>query len=241
MGAMFAKSGIGSFGRLAEILTLIGIINYFTSFIPAFPSMIHIEYIIPVFNLPFSGFVRGVVFLLGAASEYLLLLLIIVADIPDPLKHYKWVVSGIIFSSIIFSVAILIIIAMLSPEMAKRIAFGGINAARIIQTGDFLSGLELFVLGTYQFIAIGKATMCIYCAWTAAKQIFGEKREGLQIILISLLMLIPAVWINSYSKAYYIAVLLGSYVILPFCIIVLLLASIGIRIKRKRAGGSKTG
>lgn len=40
MGAMFAKSGIGSFGRLAEILTLIGIINYFTSFIPAFPSMI---------------------------------------------------------------------------------------------------------------------------------------------------------------------------------------------------------
>jgi len=126
----------------------------------------------------------------------------------------------------------------LSPEVAKRIAFGAVNAAKLIEVGDFLHGLELFVYGTYQFIAIGKTTICLYCAWTAAKKMFNNWHPRVQLLLTALLIFLPAVWLNSYIKAYQLAVLLSSYIILPFCVVILLLTSITVLLKKKNAGSS---
>ena len=235
ISVMFVNGGIQTFARLVEILAILGTINFFVSFIFAFPKFFHIEYVIPIFNTSLSGFFKGTIFMAGGASECLLLLMILVRFVPDPAKHYMWVVKGIALSAVVFASAILVIIGMMSPELAKRIAFGGVNAARLIKIGDFIQGLEIFIFGTYQFLAIGKITICMYCAWISAKNIFNNKMPLLQLFITALMIFIPSVWLSSYNKAYSLAVALGNYVMLPFSIFILLLASFSIFIKNKRA------
>ncbi|MCE5287205.1 MAG: spore germination protein [Pelosinus sp.] len=212
------------FARTVQILTVIGIFNFLLSFIFAFPNYIHIEYVIPIFDTSWSGFIRGTLFMTGAASESLLLLMLIIKFIPQPQKHLLWVINGIIACALIFSLAILVIISMMSPELAKRIAFGGVNAAQLIQIGEFIRGLEVFIFGTYQFIAIGKTALYLYCTWTTAKKIFPGCNAKLMLVLAGLTILGAALWLNSYTKAYFLAVNLASYVLLPFSLFVLLLA-----------------
>jgi spore germination protein (amino acid permease) len=233
IGAIFVNGGIRNFARLVETLAVLGSINYFVSFIFAFPRFFHIEYVIPIFDTSFTGFLKGTLFMAGGASECLLLLMVIVRYIPDPEKHYMWVAKGIALSAVIFSSAILVIIAMMSPELAKRIAFGGVNAARLIKIGEFIQGMEIFIFVTYQFIAIGKITMCMYCSWTSTKKIFNNKKPLLQLIITVFMVLIPSLWLISYNKAYLLAVVLANYIILPFSILILLLASICIFIKKE--------
>ena len=238
IGIMFANGGIKEFARLVEILVILGLINYFSAFIFSYPKFFHIEYIIPIFDTSLNGFIKGTIFITGGASECLLLFMVLVRLIPDPAKHYMWIVIGIGLSSIIFSSAIMIILAMMSPELAERIAFGGVNASSLIRIGDFIQGLELFIFGTYQFIAIGKTTMSMYCAWTSAKKMFNIKNPLLLLLIIALMIFVPSVWLSSYNKAYFLAVFLGNYVILPFSIFILLLTSLSIVIKNKRAGSA---
>lgn len=236
MGGILANSGMQVFGRLVELLCVIGLINYFSAFVFVSPQNFHTEYIIPIFNTSLIGFAKGTIFMIGASSECLLLLMIIVKYIPDSKKHYKWAIKGIVLGATVFPIAIMVIIGILSPELAKRIAFGGVNAAKLIQVGELIRGLEVLILVTYQFIAIGKITICMYCAWIASKKVFNEKIPRIQLVLIAIIIFVASVWIDSYNTAYYLAVGLGKYIILPFSVFVLLLASIGIVIKNKSVG-----
>ena len=236
MCVMFANGGIQAFGKLTEFLAILGVINFFAAFIFAFPKVFRIEYIIPIFDTSLSGFIKGTVFMTGGAAETLLVLMIIVRYVPDPGKHYMWLVKSIALSAVVFSSAIFVIIGMMSAELAKRIAFGGVNAAMLIQVGEFIQGLEVFIFGAYQFIAIGKITLSIYIAWIVGKKIFSEKKPSLQLLIIALMILIPSVWLTSYNKAYFLAVALGNYILLPFSILVLMLASVIVIIKNKKTG-----
>lgn len=238
MCLLFVSSGIVVIGRLVEILAVIGILNYFGSFIFAFPHQVHIEYIIPIFDTSFSSFLKGALFMTGSAAECLLMLMIIVRFIPDPLKHYKWVVSGIALCAIVFSFAVMIIIAIMSPELAKRVAFGGVNAAKVIQVGEYIRGLEIFVFGSYQLSAIGKTVLCMYCSWIAIKKIFGNKKAKLQLIFVAALIFLPSFLLRSYISAYSMGVFLGSYILLPFSVVVLMLTTISIWIKNKKTGST---
>lgn len=231
---MFVNGGILSFARLVELLTLVGCLNYFTTFIFVYPKFFHIEYIIPIFDISWIGFFKGVIFMTGCASECLLLLMIIVRFIPNPAKHYLWVVVGIIFSAVIFSFAIFIIIAMMGSELAKRIAFGGVNAAKLIEMGEFIQGLEIFIFGTYQFIAIGKVFMCMYCIWSALIKMFNYRIPRILLGISSLMIYIPSVWLASYNRAYYLAVAVEGYILLPFSLLILVLASLSIKVKKRK-------
>ncbi|NLD48064.1 MAG: GerAB/ArcD/ProY family transporter [Clostridiaceae bacterium] len=230
------NSDITVIGRLVEILTVIALLNYFSSFAFAFPKMINIKYIFPIFDTSLLGVINGIAFTTGTTSELLLILMMIVCNIPEPFKHRNWVISGIFSSAVVFSLAILIIMAMLSPELAKRIAFGGVNSARLITLGSSITGLEIFVIGTYQIIALGKTIMSMYCCWISFKRIFGERKTRLQLALAALVLAIPSILLKSYNSSYFIAVFLGRFIILPFLISVLILASIGIKIMKKKKG-----
>ncbi|AOY77916.1 GerAB/ArcD/ProY family transporter [Clostridium formicaceticum] len=227
LGVIFSYGGIQSFARLAEILAVLGVLNYFAAFVFAFPKFFKIEYVVPIFNMPFAGFLKGTLFIIGAAAECLLILMILVRFVPDPAKHCMWVVKGIALSAVVISSAIFVIIGVMSPELAKGVAFGGVNAARIIKIGDFLQGLEIFIFASYQIIAVGKVTLSMYCAWTSAKKIY-NKKPLLLLVITALMIFIPSVGLSSYNKAYFLAVMLANYVILPFSVFVLLLASISI-------------
>lgn len=239
MAAMFVNGGLKAFARTAELLTTLGMLNYFVSFVPAFPSFIHFEYVWPIFDTTLSGFLKGSLFMAGAAGECLLFLMVIVSFIPDTGKRYMWVAFSIGACAVVFSSAILVIMAMMGPELAKRIAFGGVNAAKMIQIGDFLRGLEVFIFGTYQFLAIGKLTICLYCAWTAGKKMLHNWKPGLQLISLAAIILAASLWLDSYNEAYRLAVLLDGYVILPFSLFVLLLTSTGVLLLMKRTGSAK--
>lgn len=238
MGVILAHGGIVSFGRLVVMLTVIGLLDYFFTFIPAFPNFVHTEYVFPIFNTTLAGFAKGAIFITESSAEFLLLLMIIVRYFPQPAKLYSGVVIGIVLSGAVFSYAILVIIAVMGPELSKRIAFGGVNAARLIQIGEFVQGLEVLILGTYQFIAIGKLTMCLFCSWSVTKTMFRNKLPFLQLLIIAVLIMIPAVWINSYNLAYFLGVDLARYIILPFSIVVLLLASLSTIILNNKAGST---
>lgn len=230
------NSDIITICKLIEVLSVIGLINYFSCFIFAFPKMVNIKYVIPIFDTSLPKILYGIIFITSATSELLFFLMVIVSNIPDPFKHRNWVIKGIISSAMVFSLAILIIIAMMSPEIAKRIAFGGVNAARLISVGSYVYGLEILVIGTYQFIAYGKIMMCIYCSWISLKKILGEKRPKLKLILVTLAIYITALLLNSYTKSYFLAVFLGRFILLPFSILVLILASISLKIRKNKTG-----
>ncbi|NLL05322.1 MAG: GerAB/ArcD/ProY family transporter [Clostridiaceae bacterium] len=230
------NSDITIIGRLVEFLSVIALFNYFSSFVFAFPKMINIKYIFPIFDTSLLGVIKGIAFTTGTTSELLLFLMVIVSNIPDPFKHRKWVTTGIFSAAVVFSVAILIIVAMMSPELAKRISFGGVNAARLIILGNSITGLEIFVIGTYQFIALGKIIISMYCCWISFKRIFGERKTRFQLAISALLIAISTILINSYNNSYFIAVFLGRFIILPFSVIVLILASISIKKMEKKKG-----
>ncbi|MBP2650983.1 MAG: spore germination protein [Firmicutes bacterium] len=229
------SSGLKAFSRTAELLTGLGLANFFFSFVFSVPKYFHTEYIFPVFDTSWLGFIKGTLFMTGAASECLLLIMIIVRFIPDPGKHCLWVVTGLVFCAVVFSAAILVIMAMLSPELAKRIAFGGVNAARIIQVGEFIRGLEVFIFITYQFIAIGKISVCLYCGWTAVQKILHNIKPWLSLAALSSVVLALSFWLNSYNKAYQLAVVLGTYILLPFSILMLLICTILLIVKKKKS------
>jgi len=233
MCTWIVQKGTIKMGRLITVLTIIGLINYLGCFVFAFPSDVSVKSIIPIFDTTLIGFIKGTIFITCASSEYLLIFMVIVRHINKCPKYDKWVVGGIVITAIIFSIAILIIIAMMSPELAKRIAFGGVNAARIIHIGEFLQGLELLVFITYQFIATGKTIMSLYCSWDSAKIVFANKKPNLQLMILAFLIIVPSIWLNSYNVAYYLAVFMSKFIILPFVILVLLLTTVSSRIKRK--------
>lgn len=236
LSVIFISRGLTMFARLAEMLTILGLLNYFGSFLFAFPSDFNLGYIIPVFDTSWSGFMKGAFFITGEASECLLLLLIIVRFIPDPFKHHKWINYGIAVSGVIFAFAILLIIAMLSPELTKRIAFGGVNAAKLLHIGDYVHGLEIFIFGTYDFLVVGKIALCLYCSRMALQNIFSSKKNLLYILITAVLIFSCSTALSSYNKAYFLGVILGSYVTLPLTILILILASLSTVIINKKSG-----
>jgi spore germination protein KB len=234
IGFVLCKGKLQNFARFFEILAVLGIFNYFLTFFFSLPNNINIEYIYPIFDTTLYGFIKGSLFVSGSASETLLILIIFVRSIPNPEKHFSWVVKGIVLASVVFPLAILIIIAIMSPELAKRIAYGGVNAARLIAVGEYIQGLEVFILIAYQVIAVGKAAICLYCAWTSIKDLVNNKMPGTLLFISSVLMLASAMWIGSYNKAYSIAVFAANYIILPFSLLVIILAAICVKLRNNK-------
>lgn len=223
---LFTKKEFIIYARLVEVLAAVALMDYFTSYTFALMGLFHTKYVFPIFVVSPVNILKSALFISGNASELLLLLIIIIPYIQEPIRHYKWVLSGIISSGIVFSLAVFIINGIMSPEIAKTIAYGGVNVAFLIQIGDYIRGLEVLVFGTYQFIAIGKVSACIYCMWTSSKKLFTPRAPNFQIYLCGLFLLIPSIGINSYNNSYFIAVFLSNYVTLPFSILLLLLATI---------------
>lgn len=235
MSTLFMLGGINTFGRLVEILAVVGLFNFFAAFIFA-PKLFRIEHIIPIFDTSVIGFAKGTYFIAGGVAEGLLLLMIIICYINKPNEHHSWAIKGIILSALVIGAAIFIIIGIMSLELSKRIAYGGVNPAVIIQVGEFVQGLEVFIFGAYQFIAIGKITISIYIAWKAGQTLTNAKLPLIQLVIIAGLILYASIWLNSYNKAYFISVFLAKYILLPYTFAILLFATLSVLIIKHKAG-----
>lgn len=236
VSTLLISSGIQVMGRLVEILSVLAIIAYFSAFILSFPKEFRMEYVIPIFDTSFIAFVKGVFTTIGLMSESLLLVMILIKSVSHPEKHTVWVVKGIILWAVVLSTVIFFMAATVGADMLSRVAHAGISIGRLIQIGEFISGVEVFILITYQFIGAFKTSIYLYSLWAAESQLFGGKQSKFQLALTALVILVGSVVMNSFNQGYFYSISLGNYVILPFSLIVLLLASLAALIKGKKCG-----
>jgi spore germination protein KB len=236
MCTIFANSGLKYLGRLISLLCVLATLNYFIGFSVSFVNEFRIEYVTPIFDASYAQFVQGMMLATGLSAECLLFLMLIIGSIPQTQKHYLSVIKGLFFWSIILSSAILIMEGNVGRELLSNVTGAGITIASIIQIGSFVRGLEIFILMTYQYIAALKITIYLYSCWEGAKNLFDVKRGRPILILTALAVFIASSLMNSYSSGYSLSVFLGSYVILPFVFLILLLGTISVFIIKSRNG-----
>ena len=237
MAILLVNNSTLLFGRAFELLSIWFIINYFTGFSLSFVKEFKIENVIPVFDISLLKFGKGILFSMGNASEILLLIMVMVVHIPTAYEHQRWVIRGIIVTCFILTVAIFIMEGISGYELLLRNGQAGIDVSRAIYIGDFIRGLEVFILATYQLITILRISLYIYGIWIPTKKLFDKKYSTIILFLIALLIFLPSAWLNSSNNAYFLSIFVTSFIILPFVIIVILLACLGIRIIKKKSGG----
>lgn len=237
MAFLFVNNKIMLLGRTVELLTVWYIINYFTGFTFGLIKEFDFKNIYPIFDTTMLKFGGAVFFSLGAASTIILFVLVMVKHIPQTKDNRKSIIKGIGFWAFIFSLAVFIMQGISGAELLGRVSYAGVEISRAIYFGDFIRGLELFILATYQLICTIGVTIYLYCAWIPVKKLFKEKYSVILIVLISIVMLVPAVKLNSYNKAFFISLFMNYYIVLPFVVIVLIIAFIGVH-KMKKNNGS---
>lgn len=233
---LFANSGMQTFGKLIELLIVLCVVNYFAGFSVSFVKEIKLEYIMPVFDISWPGFAEGVLFTAGSVADGMLFLMVMAGSVPDPHKHYMWVVKGFTYWAFVLSLAILLMAGAVSTEVLSRIGQAGIAVARVFQVREFIRGMEVFMLMSYQYIAIIRTIMILYSCWISSQKLIHIKKPWVLLVLISIAIFLGAVWVNSYNTGFFLAVFLGYYIVLPFVILILLLASLSAAIKKRKTG-----
>ena len=160
--AFYANGEIAALGRFTEILAILFTTNYLIGFLFSFFKTFKIENILPIFDTTVSAFAKGAAIAAGSTAECLMLLMVLVGSLKNPRGNYVGAAKGLIFWAIFLSSAIFIMSGIISPEILSRIAGAGIVVSKVIQLGEFLRGVEVFILVTYQCIAVIKITLYIY-------------------------------------------------------------------------------
>lgn len=233
---VFADSGIRTFSCLIEILVTLYMLNYFLGFSLSFTKEFNIEYITPIFDTTLKGFSEGVLLTAGADAECLLVLMMAVGSIDKPCKELASVAKGLASWSFLLSFAIFIMEGIVSNELLSRVAQAGITVSRVLQIGNFIRGLEILLLMTYQYFAVTKIIIFIYSLTESAKKLFNAKKSRLLSILSAAAVFALSLWVNSFNAGYFDSIFLSVYVILPFSLVVLLLASISVKLMDKKGG-----
>ena len=237
--AVFANSGIQYFGRLIALLCVLTTVNYYTGYSLSFIKDFKMEYITPIFDASYSQFVKGILLATGLSAECLLFLMVMIGSMPQTQKHYLGVVKGLFIWSIVLSAAILLKEGNIGNELLLQMAEAGISVACIEEVKTYVRGLEIYVLMAYQYMAIMKTTMSLYNCWASAKKLFNVQQGKPLLILSALSVFGASAWMNSYNTGYFFSVFLGSYVILPFVLIILLLCTISVLIIKNRNGNAE--
>lgn len=234
MSTIFTNRGIKYFARLIVLLCVLATVNYFTGYSVSFVNQFRIEYIIPIFDASYAQIAKGVYFAAANNADCLLFLMLMVSSIPLTSKYLSSITKGLLIWSIILSSAVFICEGCVGPELWAHAAQGGISVSTIIQVGTFIGGIEVFLLLTYQYIVFIKTTIYLYSSWTASKKLFNVPKGKPLLIILAVALIVGSAWINSYSKGFFYSILLGDYVIFPFVIIVLLLCTLSVFVKKKR-------
>lgn len=234
MCTLFANSGIKTFGWLIELLIVFSVINFFSGFSLSIVKEFKLEHITPIFDTTPSGFAKGVLFAAGGAGEGLLFLMTMVSSVTDPHKHYRWVVKGFAACSLVLALEKLIMLGDVGSGVLSRTGHGGVTISRILYMGQFIRGMEVFILMNYQYIIVTRIVMTLSSCRQAVNAVLHiRKRSWILLLVIALLMFIFSVYMDSSNTAYYLAVFLEFYIILPFVAFVLVVASIAAVIKKR--------
>ncbi len=237
--AVCANSGIFTIGRLIQLLTVMYTSIYFLGFFLSFAGIFKLEYVFPVFDTTIPAFAEGVWITAGTVAESLLFLMVLVGAMTHDKSNYRSVRRGLATWSVILSLALLIMEGDVGHEMLSRIAEAGVAVAGVIEIKSFVRGLEIFIIMTYQYLAICKVIIYLYSSQESLKKLFGGKGGKWMLIIAALFILVPSIWVNSLNTGYFFSLFLGSYVIPAFVAVILILASFGaVRIKKRKGAAA---
>lgn len=237
MCALFANSGIKTYGWLIELLIILCVINYFSGFSLSFIREFKLSHILPVFDTTLSKFAAGVLFTAGGAGEGLFFLMTMAGTVRQPHRHYRWVVKGFTGWAVVLSFAVFLMLGDEGAEVLSRIAHAGVTVARTLFIGNYIHGMEVFILMTYQYITVVRTTMVLSsCVQSLNTVLRAKKRTWITLLIIALIVFSLSAYVNSYNTAYYLACFLGIYVVMPFAIFILITASIAAGLKKKEHG-----
>ena len=175
---IFANSGIKTFARLVEILVVLFTINYFLGFFLSYFKLFKIDYVLPIFDASGLQFAKGTMITAGTVAESLLFLMIILGSVPQVQKKNLAVIKGLAIWSVILSFAILIMEGDIGHEMLSRVAEAGVTVSRVIQIENYIRGMEILLLMTYQYITIAKQPCIFIAAIHPLKSYFMQKRAN---------------------------------------------------------------
>lgn len=236
MAFLFVNNKTLLFGRAVELFTVWYIINFFTGFSLGFVKEFEFKNIYPIFDTTLLKFGQAIYFSLSSASEILLLTVVMVGHMPQTDGNRRSIIKGICIWAFILPLAAFIMQGISGSELLLRTASVGVEISRAIFLGDYFRGLELFILATYILISTIRLSLYLYCTWTPIKRIFNEKYSIVLLFFISVLIIIPAVRLNSYNKAFFISIFINYYILLPFIVIVIIIALLGTYISKKSSG-----
>jgi spore germination protein (amino acid permease) len=237
LSTFISKSGIEVLGRLNIVLLVLAEIIFFAAdFSGIGGGQFRLENILPVFFESPLKYMKSLYEMTGIQIDGLLILFTMTTAFPMPKKYFKAVTIGFLIAAISFGTATIIIIAGLGADQASTVAYSAINLVQLVQIGAFIHGMEIFVTIPFQFVVFSKCTLYLYSCWTAAKQIFSNWKPQLHLWVLFMVVTAAAIWINSYNTAYYITTILSRYVMLPFILLVLSIATIGCLVKRRKRG-----
>lgn len=224
------------FGRTVELLAIWFVINYFAGFSLSFVKEFDFKNIYPIFDTTLSKFGEGVFFSFCSASEIILFIIVMVGNMPQTNGNKKSILKGIMLWASVLTLAVFIMQGISGTEILLRTSSVGVEVSRSIYFGDFLRGLELFILATYQLICILKLSIYLYCSWIPIKKILHEKYSFITLFLVSLIILVLSIKLNSTNKAFFISIFMDYYIISPFTLIVLIIAFLGTLLMKKSNG-----
>ena len=234
ISSLIVSKGVNILGRMVEILAIWAICNYFPVFFLSLFKQFNWEYVIPIFDTSFFSFIKGTLFSFGSASEFLIFELIITAYIKEPYKHRKWITRGIFLWAFVIILAVFLIIGIKNVEIFEGMPQVGVEAARAINLGDFIRGVEVFIVMTYQIIAISKIAICIFCIKGATKKTFSFKYSKTFIVLIASIIFIISFEITNVNTVYFLSLFCAIYLTVPFTLLVILFAFFSNLINKKK-------
>ncbi|MGE5328686.1 MAG: GerAB/ArcD/ProY family transporter [Deltaproteobacteria bacterium] len=233
---MFVNSGIKIFVMFCEIIIVLATIDFHAGFALAFVKQFKIENFIPLFDITLSGFLKSIIFIMGNLSEVLMMFMLLINVMPDSKKCLTWIVKGLILWAVIYAAAGVIFIGIIGVEQLARVSGTGVAVAKVIQIGDFIRGLEVFIFVVYVNQAIAKLCIFLYSMQQAGLRLIGKSKSKIHLIIAAILVFIGSIIMNSYVTAYFVSVFLYTYILLPFSIFVLILGSLGLAISNRKRG-----
>lgn len=234
MCTVFVGKGIKVFGMFCELIVIYAIINYYAGFSFALVKGFKISNLVPLFDTTLPAFLKAVWFIMGNLSECLLLLMVIIDSVPDSKRFTVWVAKGLVLWAIIFAASGVTFIGILGIEHLAGVTGSGIEIAKLIQVGDFIRGLEIFIFSVYVIQAVAKISIFLYSMHHVSLKLIAKMKIKTHLVVGSIFVLTASIIIDSYTTAYFLSTVLYTYVLLPFSIVLLILAAIGVAAAKRR-------
>jgi hypothetical protein len=237
--ALIANSDIKVLVRFCFGIEIIHLVNFFSGYALGIFGVFEASNLMPVFDTTFQNFIWATMFSAGNICECILMLGVLTTSIPDLIRRSSIFVQGVMIMTMIYVLGLVVFLGVIPKELLVGVTAPVIAPSMLLRLGDYLTGFEIFLLGAYQLSAISKIVVSLYCMKEVSMRFFECNKNKLFLGIATVIIFIPTLWLNSFNKAYLLSVFIYQYILLPFSIFILLLASLSSIIinRRKRETG----